>query len=156
VDILLRNGGREVYLTDERMTRFWLSLEDSFKLVLFALENMEGGEIFIPKEVPSMPVKSLFEILAPGVKRKVIGMRPGEKVHEILLTEEESRHSLELKEYYVVIPETKEIGHRRFKKYFKAGKRLPKDFFFSSDKNKFQISKKDMTKIIESLKKKIS
>lgn len=155
VDILLKNKHETVQLTDERMTRFWLRLEESFKLVLFALENMEGGEVFIPKKVPSMAVKDLFEILAPKAKKVVIGIRPGEKIHEVLLTEEESRHSLELEDYYVVLPENKEIDPKRFSKYLKEGKKLPADFSFTSKNNVRQLNKKEMAKIVKDLAKKI-
>ncbi len=91
-------------ITDDRMTRFWITLDQSVDLVLFALEHATGGEIFIPK-IPSMKVEDLADAMAPGVPRAVIGIRPGEKLHEVLLTSDESRHSIDAGEVYVVLPE---------------------------------------------------
>lgn len=155
VEMLLKNKNKKVYITDERMTRFWLTLEKSFTLVLFALDNMKGGEIFIPK-VPSMKLVDLFEVVVPGVKREIIGIRPGEKLHEILLTEEEARHSVELEKYFVVIPEHFDIFDRnRFSKYFEIGKKLPAGFNFRCDSNKNQLTKDTLNKIIENMFKQI-
>jgi UDP-N-acetylglucosamine 4,6-dehydratase len=91
-------------ITDERMTRFWITLPQAVELVLFALSEMEGGEIFVPK-IPSMRVVDLAEAMAPGVAREVTGIRPGEKLHELLLTGDEARHSLDCGDVYVVLPE---------------------------------------------------
>ena len=91
-------------ITDERMTRFWITLPQAVDLVLHALANMEGGEIFIPK-IPSMRVVDLAEAMAPGVPRDIIGIRPGEKLHELMLTADESRHAIDAGETYVVLPE---------------------------------------------------
>jgi UDP-N-acetylglucosamine 4,6-dehydratase len=91
-------------ITDERMTRFWITLDQSVDLVLFALEHATGGEIFIPK-IPSMRVVDLAEAMAPGIPRHVIGIRPGEKLHEILLTPDEARHAIDTGDVYVVLPE---------------------------------------------------
>jgi len=144
-----------VHITHESMTRFWINLEQSFELVLFALKNMEGGEIFIPK-IPSMKLVELFEVLAPGVKRNVIGIRPGEKIHEVLLSREEARHAVELKkyEYYVILPENSEmfdIG-LRFKKYLKIGKRLSDNFSYESHTNDEWLSNGDFRKFIENMR----
>jgi len=151
IEHLLKTKSGTVHITDERMTRFWLRLEDSFNLVLFALANMEGGEIFIPKNVPSMSVKDIFETVAPESKRIVTGIRPGEKIHEVLITEEESRSTIELEDYYVVIPENKEINHEGFKKYLKKGKKLTGEFTFTSDSNVLQMSREDLRKIMITL-----
>ncbi|MFA4833302.1 MAG: UDP-N-acetylglucosamine 4,6-dehydratase (inverting) [Patescibacteria group bacterium] len=136
VETLLKSKDKKVYITDERMTRFWLTLKQSFALVLFALDNMEGGEIFIPK-VPSMKLVDLFEVIAPGVEREIIGIRPGEKLHEILLTEEEAIHSVELDKYFVVIPDNFNIFDKeKFNKYFEMGQKLSPNFSFRCDTNK--------------------
>src|SRR5258708_15633090 len=81
-------------ITDERMTRFWITLEQAVAFVIGSLGRMGGGEIFVPR-IPSMRVTDIAEALAPGAELRVIGIRPGEKVHEVLLTEDESRHSFE-------------------------------------------------------------
>jgi len=91
-------------ITDENMTRFWITLEQGVKLVIDSIEKMLGGEIFIPK-LPSMKITDLAEAIAPGCKRKIVGVRPGEKINEVLLTREESTHAVELKDSYIVYPD---------------------------------------------------
>jgi UDP-N-acetylglucosamine 4,6-dehydratase len=104
---------------------------------MFALENMVGGEIFIPK-IPSMKVIDLFKAIAGDCEIEIIGIRPGEKLHEVLLTEQESRHSLELENYYVVLPEFMDL--EKYKKYHKIGQKLEQDFRFTSDTNKMWLN----------------
>ena len=138
VEILLKNQNADkVYITDDKMTRFWITLEQSFKLVLFALENMEGGEIFIPK-IPSMKLVDLFDAIVPGVNREIIGIRPGEKLHEVLLTEQEAMHSFELDNYYVILPEF--LDTEKYKKYVGIKRKLALDFRFTSDTNQEWLS----------------
>jgi UDP-N-acetylglucosamine 4,6-dehydratase len=91
-------------ITDEAMTRFWITLEQAVDLVLFAVEHASGGEVFVPK-IPSMRVVDLAEAVVPGVPYDVVGIRPGEKLHEVLLTEDEARHTTEIEGCYVVRPE---------------------------------------------------
>lgn len=136
---------KKVFITNLEMTRFWIALEQSFQLVLFALENMEGGEGFIPK-IPSMKLVDLFDALAPGAEKEVIGIRPGEKLHEVLLTEQESRHALSLEKHYVVLPEF--LDKEKYKKYFEVGEKLEKDFQFTSDTNKDWLSIEDFKKLL--------
>jgi UDP-N-acetylglucosamine 4,6-dehydratase len=90
-----------VTITDRRMTRFWISLDQAVDLVLHALEEMEGGEIFIPK-IPSMRITDLARAVAPEARWKEVGIRPGEKLHEILLTAEEARMAADLPTHYVI------------------------------------------------------
>lgn len=151
VEVLLKNkDNKKIQITHKEMTRFWITYEQAFDLVFFALENMAGGEIFIPK-IPSMKLVDLFECIVPGAKLDVIGIRPGEKLHEMLLTNEEARHSVELKNYFVVLPENNDFNKSHFKKYFQKGKTISKDFSFTSDSNKVWLMKKDFEKIIQSL-----
>ncbi|MDQ1520786.1 MAG: UDP-N-acetylglucosamine 4,6-dehydratase/5-epimerase, partial [Actinomycetota bacterium] len=89
----LERDGR-LTITDERMTRFWITLPQAVELVLFALSEMEGGEIFVPK-IPSMRVVDLAEAMGPGLPCDITGIRPGEKLHELLLTSDESRHAVD-------------------------------------------------------------
>lgn len=91
-------------ITDERMTRFWITLDGAVDLVLFALQHTEGGEVFVPK-IPSMKVTDLAEAMAPGMPTDVVGIRPGEKLHESLLTADEARHSVDADGVFVVLPE---------------------------------------------------
>jgi len=141
-------GERKVYLTDDRMTRFWITLRQSFGLVLFALKNMEGGEIFVPK-VPSMKVIDLFKALVPDAEIEIVGIRPGEKIHEVLLTKQESRHAIELKDYFVIFPEF--IGEEVYAKYFSKGKKLPDGFKMASDDNENWLSAEQFNEIVNKL-----
>jgi UDP-N-acetylglucosamine 4,6-dehydratase/5-epimerase len=93
-----------ITITDERMTRFWITLSQAVDLVLFSLDHMSGGEVFIPK-IPSMLVVDLAEAVAPGVPVEIVGIRPGEKLHEVLITTDESRHTVDTGDHYIVTPE---------------------------------------------------
>lgn len=93
----------EVTVTDPRMTRFWLTLEQGVRFVIRAIRTMEGGEVFVPK-IPSMKIVDLVEAIAPGCTTKVIGIRPGEKLHEMLVAEDEGRHTVELDDMFVIQP----------------------------------------------------
>lgn len=133
VETLLNNKDiKKVHITDLEMTRFWINLNQAHELVKYALEHMEGGEIFIPK-IPSMRLEDLFNVLAPAAEKEVIGIRPGEKLHEILLTEQEARHALELENHYVIMPEF--LPEENYKKYFEIGEKLENDFRYTSDTN---------------------
>lgn len=125
-----RDEGR-LTITDERMTRFWITLDQAVDLVLFALEHAVGGEVFIPK-IPSMRVTDLAEAMAPGVPVEIIGIRPGEKLHELLITPDESRHAIDAGEVYVVLPE-----HPWWtdSPRWVDGKPLDDGFSYSSDNN---------------------
>lgn len=101
---LLDQGIHELPITDERMTRFWLKLEDAVTMVLEVLSLMEGGELFV-KKIPSMRVVDLVKAIAPAVSLKHVGIRPGEKIHEMMITNEDARRTIELERYYVVQPE---------------------------------------------------
>jgi UDP-N-acetylglucosamine 4,6-dehydratase len=120
-----------ITITDERMTRFWITLPQAVDLVLFAIEHAIGGEVFIPK-IPSMKVVDLAEAMAPGVPREVIGIRPGEKLHELLITGDEARHAIDAGEVYVVLPE-----HPWWEDHpvWMAGKPLDDGFVYSSETN---------------------
>lgn len=117
-------------ITDERMTRFWLTLDQGIALVLKALELMHGGEIFVPK-IPSMRIVDLVKALAPDCKMRVIGIRPGEKLHETLLTEDEAARTLDLGSLYLVKPNFHWWG----KEPWNNGKKLPEGFRYTSDAN---------------------
>jgi UDP-N-acetylglucosamine 4,6-dehydratase/5-epimerase len=117
-------------ITDERMTRFWITLDDAVRFVLDSLALTGGGEVFVPK-IPSMRVTDIAEAIAPEAERRVIGIRPGEKLHEVLLTEDESRHTYELPDRYVVLPEYASWQLREVE----GGTRLPDGFRFASDTN---------------------
>jgi UDP-N-acetylglucosamine 4,6-dehydratase/5-epimerase len=118
-------------ITDERMTRFWITLSQAVDVVLYGLEHMTGGEVFVPK-IPSMRLSDLASALAPGVPTKVTGIRPGEKLHEVLLTVDEARHAVDAGEVFVVLPEhTWWTDNPRFV----HGEPLPDGFSYTSDTN---------------------
>jgi UDP-N-acetylglucosamine 4,6-dehydratase len=94
----------ELTITDERMTRFWLTLEQGVHFVINSLEEMEGGEVFVPK-IPSMNIMDMADAIAPEAKKKIIGIRAGEKLHEVLVSEEESAHTKEFDDHFVILPE---------------------------------------------------
>ncbi|MBV8461677.1 MAG: UDP-N-acetylglucosamine 4,6-dehydratase (inverting) [Acidimicrobiales bacterium] len=131
-------------ITDERMTRFWITLDQAVDLVLYALEKMAGGEIFIPK-IPSMRITDLADAMAPGVPRDVVGIRPGEKLHELLLTSDESRHSIDIGDRYVVLPE-----HPWWEAnpHWPDGKPLDDGFVYSSDRNDRWLTTKDLAALL--------
>lgn len=102
---LIERGEAELPITDERMTRFWITLEQGVQFVLSSMQMMHGGEIFVPK-IPSMKLVELARAMAPGMPHRIIGIRPGEKLHEVLLTEDENRWTYELADRYAVLSGT--------------------------------------------------
>jgi len=140
-----RKNGR-ITITDERMTRFWITLEQGVRFVIDCIGRMKGGEVFIPK-IPSMKVIDLADTIAPEAKKEIIGIRPGEKINEILLTEEEARHAKEFDNFFVVEPE-----HIFWvKSNFKVGRSLQDGFRFTSDTNGWWLTKEELKKMIEEL-----
>lgn len=139
-----REDGR-LTITDERMTRFWITLPQAVDLVLYALEHAVGGEVFIPK-IPSMRVVDLAEAMAPGVRRDVVGIRPGEKLHEVLLTQDESRHSVDADDVYVVLPE-----HPWWEDHprWMEGRRLDDGFVYSSDNNDWWLTTDELRDLLK-------
>jgi UDP-N-acetylglucosamine 4,6-dehydratase len=142
---------KKVNITHPDMTRFWISLENSFGLVMFALTHMNGGEIFVPK-IHSMKVSDLFDVLTPGAEKEIVGIRPGEKLHEVLLTEDESRHAVELDNHYVILSEFPDFKKGVYKKYQNMGKKIKHGFSFLSHTNDRWLTRKELLKIIEESK----
>ena len=125
-----RSNGK-ITITDDRMTRFWLSLEQGVRFVIESIEQMEGGEVFVPK-IPSTKVTDLAKAIAPNAKLEIIGIRPGEKLHEMLISEDEARHTVELERMFVVQPaEATWFGYS----WQDRGKIPAEGFSYSSDNN---------------------
>jgi UDP-N-acetylglucosamine 4,6-dehydratase/5-epimerase len=124
----------ELTITDGAMTRFWISLDDAVRFVIASLERMRGGEVFVPK-IPSMRVSDIAEALAPQAIQRVIGIRPGEKVHEVLITEDESRHTTEFDDHYAIHP-----SFQFWDEEYPRGDELPPGFRYSSDSNEIWLS----------------
>jgi UDP-N-acetylglucosamine 4,6-dehydratase len=135
-----------ITITDKRMSRFWITLEQSVRFVIQCVEQMRGGEVFVPK-LPSMCITDLASVIAPDCQIKITGIRPGEKLHEVLIHEDEARHTLELDDMFIVQPLlawwTEE--HRT------NGNTLPDGFRFSSHNNPRQLSKEELRAMIEVL-----
>ena len=136
----------KITITDENMTRFWITQEQSVRFIINCIEKMKGGEIFVPK-IPSMKIIDLAEVIAPKCKREVIGIRPGEKINEILLTGEEAHHTKEFDNYFIVKPEHHFWGKGNYKK----GKLLPSNFKYSSGNNDHWLTKAELNKMLEDL-----
>ena len=127
---MIADGARELPITDERMTRFWITLEQGVAFVLSSLAMMQGGEIFVPR-IPSMKVVDLVTALAPGLPHRVIGIRPGEKLHEVMITEDDARATIALADRYVMLPAFEE--HKRGTPL--VGPRVDERFRYASDTN---------------------
>jgi UDP-N-acetylglucosamine 4,6-dehydratase/5-epimerase len=133
----------KITITDARMTRFWLTLEQGVKFVIRCLEQMHGGEIFVPK-IPSMRLLDLAETIAPGCQVETIGIRPGEKLHEVLVSEDESRHTLETEDMYVIQP-----SHPWWKsENWVNAKPLREGFRYSSDANERWLTRPELEELM--------
>lgn len=140
---LKENGETQIPITDERMTRFWITLDQGVQFVLDNLQRMKGGEIFIPK-IPSMKVTDLAEAIVPGCEIKIIGIRPGEKLHEAMINEDDARHTVEYDTYYVIEPEFPWWREE----YSNGGKSLPEGFTYVSDVNNHWLSVEDLRELV--------
>jgi UDP-N-acetylglucosamine 4,6-dehydratase len=122
------------------MTRFWLTLDDGVKFVISCIETMVGGEVFVPK-IPSMNILDLAEAIAPGCEIDMTGIRPGEKMHEALISEDESRHTREAEDRFIVIPEQAWWWIHEAEKF---GELLPSGFKYMSNDNPDWLSVEDL------------
>lgn len=145
VPVFLRQRANgKITITDQRMTRFWLSLEQGVRFVISCIEQMEGGEVFVPK-IPSMRVVDLARAIAPEAEIEIIGIRPGEKLHEVLISEDEARHTVELERMFVVQPaEAFWFGYQ----WQARGKSLPEGFRYASNTNDWWLSVEEIRQII--------
>ncbi|OXS77027.1 UDP-N-acetylglucosamine 4,6-dehydratase (inverting) [Lysinibacillus sp. KCTC 33748] len=133
-------------VTDERMTRFWITLEQGVQFVLDNLERMHGGEIFVPK-IPSMRVTDLAKAIAPECNIEIVGIRPGEKLHEAMIMEDDARHTVEFDDYYIIQPEFPWWS----KKYAEGGKILPDGFAYTSDNNVEWLTIEQLHNLVEDM-----
>ncbi len=137
---MLKKG--EFPITDSRMTRFWITLEQGVRFVIKNFERMQGGEIFVPK-IPSMNIMDLAKAIGPECKTKIVGIRPGEKIHEVMIGEDDARNTKELDDCYVIQPAFNwwnEDNHAE-------GKSLPEGFRYSSDINDKWLKEDELKKI---------
>lgn len=140
-ELILKKKIKEIPITDERMTRFWIEKQEGVDFVLRCLKNMNGGEIFIPK-IPSLSIMDIIKYLNIKLKIKKIGIRPGEKLHEVLISKEDSSPTFEGKDYYVTLPSWRKQILRKIKL-----KKVLDDFEYVSNKNKKKLSRKVLVNI---------
>ncbi len=143
----LRSTGR-LPITDERMTRFWITVEAGVDFVVRCVYRMKGGEVFVPK-IPSMKVTDLAEAVAPGCDFDIVGIRPAEKLHEVLIPEAEARNALEFDAFFVIRPNFREWGTEALENYNgEEGVSVAEDFEYSSDNNDHWLSSEEIAKLI--------
>jgi len=139
-------------ITDDRMTRFMISLEEGVKLVWHAFEDMLGGEIYV-KKIPSMNITDIAKAVAPDAKQKIIGIRPGEKLHEQMIGLEDASHTFEYDEHFKILPAIHNWS--KDPNRIKNGRPVPENFLYSSDNNKDWMTTKQLIKWISLNKNKI-
>lgn len=139
-------------ITDDRMTRFMISLEDGVELVWHAFRDMEGGEIYV-KKIPSMKVTDLARVVAPEAEQEVIGIRPGEKLHEEMISAEDAAYTYEYPEHFKILPTINNWGSDQ--KRIKDGQKVKEGFIYASDSNKEWMSDADLGAWLEKNKDKI-
>lgn len=144
---LLKDGAKLLPITDYRMTRFWLKLEDAVWMVLNACKEMRGGELYV-KKTPSMKISELAEAIAPGMKTYELGIRPGEKIHEQMISSEDARRTLEFDDYYIIQPDTDWWAYRV---EGIGGKPVAEDFSYDSGNNSQWLTIEQMKQLIGEL-----
>lgn len=143
---LIKEGVDSLPITDPRMTRFWITIEQGVNFVLSSLELMQGGEIFVPK-IPSTKITELADVMAPRLPHKVVGIRPGEKLHEVMITEDDARATLELGDRYLIQPWFNSWDKAP---YLAAGAKAVADGFrYSSDTNPVWLNDDEIARMLE-------
>jgi len=144
---IIKNGGTELPITDYRMTRFWISLRQGVELVIKALEEAKGGETFISK-IPSFKITDLAEAMLPGCSMPEIGIREGEKLHEIMVTVEDSMTTYEYDKHFIVYPQMVWSDKRRA---VPTGKKVPEGFSYSSGNNTEWLTVEEIRELIKTV-----
>ncbi|MEI7474088.1 MAG: UDP-N-acetylglucosamine 4,6-dehydratase (inverting) [bacterium] len=141
---LINEGATELPITNFEMTRFWLKLEQAVDMVLIALDKMTGGELYV-KKIPSMRIIDLAKAMAPHLALKEVGIRPGEKIHEAMITKEDSRNTIELKNHYIIKPD---FGWWKNDFNDKIGTKVDENFEYSSETNTEWLSIEQIQKLL--------
>lgn len=141
---LIKEKSAFLPITDSAMTRFWITLEQGVNFTISSLEKMHGGEIFVPK-IPSMRMTDLATAMAPNLKQKIIGIRPGEKIHEVLISEDEARNTVDIGDRYIVYPYIQSFSNN----VAKLGTKVPSDFNYSSDNNEEWLNNEQLVEFIK-------
>lgn len=147
-----KEGAPALPITDPRMTRFWITLEQSVDFVVKCLQEARGGEIYVPK-IPSVRITDIAEAIAPGYPLDVKGIREGEKLHELMIGIEDSRHTLEYQDHFMIVPEIYTHDPKKLERFLlnRQGKTLSENFSYSSDSNEFWLDKKKIEAFIQTL-----
>lgn len=144
---LINQGVKELPITDERMTRFWITLKQGVNFVGSCIEIMKGGELFVPK-IPSMSIMDLAKALAPNMPTNIVGIRPGEKIHETMVTEDDARVTYDMGDRYVILPTYKLPGGMEVH-YKNNYPMVPDEFEYSSDNNDWWLDENELNTMIE-------
>lgn len=149
---LINEGAKEIPITDEKMTRFMITLEDGVKFVLKNFERMQGGEIFVPK-IPSMKITDLAKAMAPELPFKIVGIRPGEKLHEIMCPADDSHLTYEFEDHFVITPTIQFSQKRNYKKNSlgEVGVHVKQGFEYNSGNNDKWLQKDELLRFIEKI-----
>lgn len=142
---LVAQGADEIPITALEMTRFWITLSQGVDMVVRTFQEMSGGEIFVPK-IPSMRIAELAKAIAPGVKHKIIGIRPGEKMHEVMISKDDACNTVELDDFYIIKPSF--VFWSNTEELETKGKPVPDGFEYSSDNNTDWLSAEDLKQIL--------
>ena len=142
---LIADGAGELPITDERMTRFWITLEQGVAFVMSCMELMRGGEIFVPK-IPSMRITDMARCMAPELPHKTVGIRAGEKLHEVMISEDDARSTVELSDRYAILAGFLEARHGRFQDL--GAVPVKPGFCYASDTNENWLSSDDLHRIM--------
>jgi len=144
---LVTSGSKSLPITDDRMTRFWLRLDQAVELVIYALENMSGGELYV-KKIPSIKITDLAKAIAPNLPIEIVGIRPGEKIHEKMISSDDARNTLELEGHYIIQP-----NFHWWEKRNKAlkGKPVPINFEYHSGNNDKWLTVEEIRKLLANL-----
>ncbi len=143
---MIANGARTLPITDARMTRFWITLNEGVDFVLSSLNIMRGGEVFVPK-IPSMRMTDLVEAMSPGAGIEVIGIRPGEKLHEMMISADDARSTVDLLDRYAIEPAFVEYPRVSFRETGMPG--VAEDFSYASDSNTEWLSNAALMTMVE-------
>ena len=145
-----KNNKKFLPITDKNMTRFFITLDQGVDFVMECLHQMTGGEMFVPK-IPSVKIVDLAKAIAPQLKHKIIGIRPGEKIHELMCPNESVQNTLEFKDKFIIFPSPSIFDNKiRFskKKYGGKGIKVSKNFEYSSDKNSNFLSVNEIKNLL--------
>lgn len=147
---MIQEGAESLPVTDPRMTRFWITLPQTIDFVINSFSRMVGGEIFVPK-IPSMKIVDLAKAVAPHLPYSICGIREGEKLHELMISVDDARHSVEFKDYYTIVPEVFSRAYQmEATQHLKEeGKPLPEGFSYSSNTNDEWIGVKQLQELLE-------